>query len=453
MITEQQYNDWLSADDAEPIILIEAAHSGGTVYVASAVFISGAGDVPAHISYEDILIGDVSINSRIDTTNKSFGTLLLSNDGEFNAWLDYYWRGYPLKVYFGDRSWSLSDFRVVFDGINGGINIPAANRLEWSIYDYSETLNVDVGSDAAPLCYGKVFNVEPILIDGALLKYKVHSGAVTSIVVRDNGVVIAPTPDLVNGEFTLIAQPAGRITADVVQVDQSAAQIVTALCTLTGISVDATNVDAFANTAALGIYINRATNLGQIIGEVLGSVGATSLFNNAGELQIYRLEAPTAPTLNLTADDIAQDGLRLQGIEQPSKSYTLGYRKNWAIQDKSSVASSLTAAQAEDIAKDYLKVTTENVLPNHPLAVDDKANTLIYTSADAQTECDRRALLRHDRRRIWTAKCYLSAAQITLGQTINITYPDFGFENGEDVVVIGIDRAINARTLELTLWH
>lgn len=38
--------------------------------------------------------------------------------------------------------------------------------------------------------------------------------------MRDNGVVISPTLDLANSEFTFVAQLAGQITCDVVQADK-----------------------------------------------------------------------------------------------------------------------------------------------------------------------------------------------------------------------------------------
>jgi hypothetical protein len=453
MITEYEYSEWLSSDDALPVIIVEATHSDGVVYVSNAAFVSDANDVPAHTTYEDVLIGDVDINSRIDSPTKSFGTLLLSNDGELTPWIDLFWRGFPLKVYIGDESWSRNDFRLVFDGINGGINIPAADRLEWTVYDYSEKLNVNIGSDTSPLSFGQLFNVDPVLIDSALLKYKVHSGAVESIIVKDNGVVITPTINLDDGEFTLLAQPAGRITVDVVQFSKSTVQMVTAICAMINVGVDADNLALFSNNTALGFYIKTPVNVASIISEILSSVGATSLFDHLGQLQIYRLEAPTLPTLFLAADDIERDGLRLLGIEQPTSTMTMGYLKNWAVQDQSSVAGSLTAAQSQSLAKEYLTVDVTNNSDNHPLAQDERVNTLIADVANAQVECQRRATLRATRRRLWSAKCYLSASQVHLGQTVNVTYPDFGFDDGENVVVVGINRFINDRTLELTLWQ
>lgn len=453
MISEVQYNEWLLDDNAELVVLVEAEHSAGVVYVANAVFISGANDTPSHTSYLDVLSGDIDINSRIDTATKSFGSIELINDGELTPWLDLFWRGYPLRVFIGDTAWARDDFRLIFDGINGGINSPDADSLEWSIYDYSEKLNKNIGSEIAPIAFGQLFNVEPVLVDGQTLKYQVNTGAIESIIVRDNGVAISPTIDLAKGEFTLNEQPAGRITADVIQKDESATAIIKAICALIDVEVDVGNLSSFTNSAALGYYIKASTSAASIINEVLNSVGATALFNDIGQLQIYRLETPAVPTLYIAPDDIKQDGMKLSSIEQPVLKMTLGYRRNWAIQDQASLASSLNVQQTKTFNDDYQTVERKNAISNHPLAEERRVNTVIANQADCADECQRRAVLRSTRRRIWSLECFLSASQVLPGQTINVTYPDYGFANGKDVVVIGINRNINNRELELILWR
>lgn len=453
MISDVQYNEWLFDDNAELVVLVEAEHSAGVVHVANAVFISGANDTPAHTSYLDVLTGDIDINSRIDTATKSFGSIELINDGELTPWLDLFWRGYPLRLFIGDASWARDDFRLIFDGINGGINSPDADSLEWSIYDHSEKLNKNIGSETNLIAFGQLFNIEPVLVDSQALKYKVNTGAVESISVRDNGVVISPTIDLTNGEFTLTEQSAGRITADVVQKDKSATAIVKAICALIDVEVDVDNLTSFTNSAALGYYIKASTSAASIINEILNSVGATALFNDIGQLQVYRLEAPATPTLYITHDDIKQDGMKLSGIEQPVSKITLGYRRNWAVQDQASLASSLNAQQAKTFNDDYQTVERENTILNHPLAEERRVNTVMASQADCDAECQRRAVLRSMRRRIWSLECFLSASQVRMGQTINVTYPDYGFVSGKDVVVIGINRSINNRELELILWR
>lgn len=452
MITDPQYTAWLSDDDTDPVVLIEAAYDGataGTEYVANAIY-PGPGEVSVTRIYDEIVLGNISIDSRLDRL--TIGQVTLIDDGDITAWLDRVWRGHPIKFYLGDRSWDRTDFRLQIEAINGGIKSIKSDRLAWTIYDLSDTLRVEIGSETLPICLGKTFNVKPVLIDAATDKFKVHDGAVTSIAVRDNGVSVTPTFDLPNGEFTLAVAPAGQITCDVVQADQSAADMIDKLCADNSISVNSTNLTAFSNTDPLGMYIDKPTSMESVVREIMASVGGSYRFNLSGELEIWRLEAPGTGTTTLIADDIEEDGLKQASTEYPITQLTLGYKKNWAVQSADSLAGSLTTQQRDDYSTEYQLVSKSNTLTDYPLSKDERKNSLFYVQADAQSECDRRAALRNTKRSVSRAKCYLSAAEVTEGEDVNITYPGVGFESGQDAVIIGIRQNLGKRRIELSLW-
>lgn len=454
MITADEFTVWLSDDNADPAVLIEADYvddlgAPGTVYVANEVY-PGPGEVSSSNIYHEVANGDIAIVSRLDRT--TVGQVQLVDDSEITDWLDWIWRGQPIKFYLGDRTWDRSDFRLQIDAINGGIRSLRSNKMAWTIFDLSETLNIEVGSETAPICLGKTFNIKPVLIDAVLRKFKVHDGAVTSIVVRDNGVVIAPTLNLASGEFTLLVAAAGEITADVVQVDQSAADMIDKLCGDNGVSVNATNLSEFSNTDTLGYYIDKPTILEKVIREIMATVGGSYRFNLVGELEMWRLEAPGTATTTITPDDIQLDGLAQRLTEYPVNTLTLGYKRNWQVQSADSLATVLTTQQRSDYSTDYQIVSSSNVLTDYPLSNDERKNTLFFDQADAQAEADRRADLKDTKRQTNKAKCFLSAAEVIDGETIELSYPGLGFATGRDVVVIGRRRILGARRIELTVW-
>ena len=456
--SQAEYDDWLVSDTAIPAILVEAEYSAGTEYFASMPFVSGTGDSPANQAFDDLLVGNVVIDDRLD--HGQVGDLELVNDGELEPWLTRKWYGYSLKIYLGDQSWPLADFKsygLVIDGINGGLRSPRSDRVIFAVRDQRENLREVVGSQAAPVCLGKVFNITPVLKDAANRIYKVRDGAVSSIVVRDNGAVLIVTTDytedLSNGEFTLVAAPAGQVTVDVVQADQSFEDIVTELCGLLSVSVNATNLAAFPNTAPLGIYVDKETQLDTLLNTLAASVGGVIRINGSGEVEAFRIEeADTTADMTLIEDDFVDRGMSLASIEQPVKKLTLGYQKNWTLQDPATLAGSVSLANRELFATDYSDVTASNTLSGFPLAHEKFVDTLIYASADAQTECDRRRTLRNTTRHIYSVKAFLSAAPVVLGDTLEITYPGYGFESGKKVRLIGISRILGKRRLELTLW-
>ena len=295
------YIAWLRSDNAERVVLIEAEHlsPSGTEYFATRPFISGSSDTPVNQPYDDYLDRPEvisGINARMDV-----GNLSLVNNGDLDAWFDYVWQGQALRLYLGAPDWARDDYLLIVDGINGGITSPARDRVAFSLFDQRKLLDVQVQTNRLsdgtliPLCYGSVFNVKPILKDAATLRYKLNDGAVTDIpTVRDSGLSVSKTNDLSNGEFTLSSAPAGDVTCDVVAPNATAADVVTALAArVSGITVDTTNLTAFANTDPIGLYVSSEQTVGALIDEVMQTVGGVYRFDELGKLQIVRIDLPT----------------------------------------------------------------------------------------------------------------------------------------------------------------
>jgi len=262
------------------------------------------------------------------------------------------------------------------------------------------------------------------------------------------------TKDLANGEFDLASAPAGQITCDVVQTDQSVADIIIALVGLSdvSISVNATNFTAYTNTVDMGIYVNGATSRQSVANDLLLSTGGGYRFNTLGELEIFRLDLPATSLLDITTDDIKQFGITHKGVEEPTKVLSLGYDKNWNVQSGDGLAGSVGAQDREDFSTEYKYITETNSIAEYPLAVDKEKNTLIVSSTDAQTEATRLQVIRAEKRDIYNVKSFLAAGVVSLGDTVTITYSDYGFENGVDVIIIGIKRSLGKGVVELTVW-
>mgnify|MGYP000374134098 CR=1 FL=1 len=452
MITDEQYSAWLRDANAEPVILVEATHSTGTVYVASQAYQTGQGETPAHTCYRAVMANSPEIVERLGSA--TVGDMDLVNDGSLDSWLDLYWRGYPLQLYLGDAGWVRSDFRLAVDAINGGISRPSSGRLQWTIYDRAETIRVPVGSESNPIRLGSVFNAKAVLVDGVTLKYKAHSNPATSMTVRDNGVAVTlASEDLTNAEFTLSQPPVGDITVDVEQEDQTAAEMITHLCGLKGISVDAANLTAFANTDTLGLSISHEMTLEEALTQ-FQTIGAQIRFDSLGKLQIYRLDEPQAAqaTFTLTDADMVADGFSMESDEPPVTDYTVGYKRNWQVQSADSLGDGLTAIDRDLYSTEYSTVTVTNAVSDYPLAQNRRRDTLLATQAGAQSECNRLAGLRNTRRRVWKAVCFLSSQTVQLGDVVNVQHPRWGFDNGRAALVIGITSRLGQRRRELYLW-
>lgn len=614
--SDADFTNWLADNQhTTPVVLVVAEHSAGSVYLSTRGYVSLDTDSDPNRYFEDLLNGNIVIDERMDSV--SVGSISILNDGGHTDWLGFVWLGYSIKIYLGDARWRFSNFRLMASVYNGGFHAPSSNKYQFKVLDLGLALEEEVGSDIAPLIFGRVINVPAVLIDFGTLRYKVLDGAATNIGVRDNGIDITPAQiDEVIGEFTLSSAPAGRVTATVrtkreeptdilldlvsftasrsgdqlfdiddaalpapdninssefvannnvvltfptvdgdyvvnmesnsVPTNRANAQlvfgdIVTAglvdgttyrvsgqarhvgsggkwqmalgnstwpdvegnqqflnvdtidttwidfsigfihgtgdyrvdrlICDELGgtddgglevrnldlyssaLQLNADSFDAFDNTTGdLGIFVGEPTKIREVFDKVMGSVGGFYGVNALGELQIFKLDVPATSTFDLTADDIEQHGITHISTEPPVDIMHLRYAHNDAVQSADGLAGAVTADDRELYSREWREVSDENALSDYPLINNVTRDTYIYVDWQAQDEVERRQVIRATKREIFKVKSFLAAGQVSLGDTITITYPQYGFESGKDMVVIGRRRELGKRNITLTVW-
>ena len=93
------------------------------------------------------------------------------------------------------------------------------------------------------------------------------------------------------------------------------------------------------------------------------------------------------------------------------------------------------------------------VFTRHPLATEAEFNTLFRNEADAITFGNQiMALRKFDR---WSWACYVTRGNyptLEVGQTVTLTYPRYGFNNGADFILKKIRRDAGALFDELVLF-
>jgi hypothetical protein len=459
MITDDQYLKWLQHPNPRRMVLVEAHYQGGIEYIGSGPFISKPTDTPSHKVYEELLTGSIETTGAIDRA-LSFGSIDLVNDGALDSWLSRAWEGHSLKVYLGDALWPRDDFRLVIDGINGGIAQSGMIGITFNFYDRMKRLDGPVQSELLstgqpkPICLGHVFNCVPVLIDAPTLKYQVNNGPVESIVVRDNGVDITgnTTLDLNEGTFMLGAARVGKITCDVEQADKTLAKMVKFVADQYQESVDVANLAAFPNTDTLGYYLRSSASGSQVLLELAKSVGGFVRFSLLADLQIVRLDLSGAVALYIDSDDVLKNGLELDSVDPPATSINLSYRKNWGVQDADSQAGSVSAENRELYSREFTVLESPNLLVGFPHAEPRDVETLISSPAAAQAECNRRALLRKEPRQIWRLSGFLSASQVFIGDLVELTFPEFGFQNGRTGAIISTRKSLLNDSVELEIF-
>ncbi len=463
-ISDEQYSQWLRDDQARRCVLIELDHSDGTVYVASNPFISESDDSDPNRLYDDALLRTVGIQSRIDRS-ASIGAIEVADDGEkvlgtSGYWATLKWSGFGVRFYLGDSFWRRDDFRLIVSGVNGGLQSSNKGRAVFRIIDNKSDLagplQVDVlpNGKTMPIALGRPFNVPPGVYDDPTHDYQVNEGVVSSVTVKANGVVAPHTPNYANGRFTLGAYPQENITVDIDEVHSTPSQIIQWVCDRYGVAFDAASL-AVLPAYAFGLFIDRESSGDKVLDAVCRSLGGYWRRNLLGEVEVYQMLEPAAVAdLTLTEDDIAEDGLNLIRTEDPAKKVTVRYKKNFSPTDRDSLAGIALSdpVLVSEMTTEWREVTVTNVVSNDQLPGDRVIDTYLVHEADAQAEAARIAAIRAVRREIWSVDCFVTAAQVLVGQTIEVFYPRHGFDGGRRGRVHSVSKSPTEDKVKLEVW-
>ena len=430
---------------------MELDHSAGTERVSNLPYLPSGGPY-----FRDILLRIPSLTTSY-SQKVSISNLVVNNaDGSLDSWLDLAWKGWPLRIYIGDPSWVFADFMQIFSGLNGGASSRSSEEIEFTVYDkrafFSQNIqnNLLPNNKPIPLSIGKLFNVSPVIVDAATHKYQVHDGAILSVDdVRESGQSISNyTADLANGTITLTASPSGAITADITgATNGSLSEMVKWVAKrsdkISSTDLDVAQIDSFPSQYVCGYYARSNKKISQVLTDLVKSAGGNYFFGRDGKMRVFRLAdvSSETPLLSLTEDDIQEGSFGISRTYYPRYKLSLGYKNNWKVQSEASLVGSVPEDLRELYGEKYSLVTAYNssVPTDYPL-IDDKDDikTLIFNSADAQTEADYRANLWSVKRRVYTLTCFSYPFLLNIGDVVKITHPRFGFSSGKNAQVISL---------------
>lgn len=461
---------WLDDSTALRIILVEVdvniSGSETTLYLSSSIF-----DDPIN-RYDSIVNGEsITIEERIDIGSNSlfsFGDIeLLNMGGEIDGWIDYIWVNRRIGVYLGDSSWDRADFITIFDGVVEDIGFKDGNTIGIKLRNKLERLNYPIyetrlggttvnSQEIVPLCFGECFNVSPLLIDPATLRYKVHSGPIEDIIeVRDNGVPVSITKYLSVGEFTLSQQPFGKVTASV-QGDKpsgvwntTVSKIIQRIVTSFGgpskfVSgdLDTTQLNSFnaSNTQPVGIYTQDRENTLTICEQIADSIGAQMIMTRSGQLQLKRIEFPPLGTpFEITQADIVDGSLYISEKLEVVASFSVGVCKNYTVQEN--LETGIPDAHKALFGRDFQSQTSSDstTATLYKLTTIPKVKeSYLLTEADGLNEAIRMKNIFSVPRYQYEMKGTPRLIQLALGDTVRVTHPRYNLDSGVLGVVTGI---------------
>jgi hypothetical protein len=434
-------------------------------------FVSSGSDTPAHTPFDDSIVSTPKFSrkmngiigsstpsrSEISLINNAFSNNLLKGN-VFNGKVDFF---------IGNNEWDFSSFVHISSHVSEGA-IPSSGELKLETRDVSRQLDKSIPNQiystgiakgqSMPLCFGTCLNIEPVLENNTTHTYRVNFTKVNDITdVRDNGIPVTFTKDNDNGVFSLLAPPVGRITADVegYKTDvflQTPGEIINALFDVFD------NNDIVPNTAglpnySLGIYRKKETTLREVIDTICKSTNAYHYYTRDRQFI-----AAVIPTISgsasdlLTLEDVEAEGVSIRKTIEPSNQVFVKFAKNYTVQTDG-LAGGVSAENRAVFSKEYESVDAINTLPNFPDAKPIYIETCLVNEADSNALAFSIAAMFSEKRTVYQVAALATPFLFELGQEIELTYLEFGFEEGANGIVISLeDNPIDGEVV-VELWQ
>ncbi|WP_295991555.1 hypothetical protein [Rugamonas sp.] len=439
------------------------------------------------------------------------GEISLANtDGQFDSWLNYGFDGRPVVIRNGQPGAAYpAGFKLLFSGTIENIDanwktLILKLRDKQFMFTQPVLTNTYLGNNALPRgvegvpadlmgqvkpkIFGSVFSISPKLVNTSFFTYQVSDGPVSAInAVYDRGSLLTfgadyatvdslqfsgPTAGTYNtclalGYFQTGSQPAGTVTADVVQgatiAKRTVAQILALLgvaAGLTSVEISSTDVAAMdaINSATVGVFIDGTTTFQSVMDQVSASIGAWYGFDPAGVLRMGVLTNPSGvPKLSLFDYDFSENIERRAARDSniPAWKVTTNYAKIWTVQ--TDLAGSVPAATVSRLALPNATAIQldATIKQQFKLATEIVVDGLLVDQAAATTEASRQLALQKVRRDIFDVPIsvdQMPATPLVFLDVIQLTVNRFGLNGGKLFRLIGITYQLATRQIILTVW-
>lgn len=479
------------------------------LYLSSNAFTSSPADTVPNQFYDDRIQSTISFTRSMynqgqvgGKTFPGFGVIeFINTDGALDAWENYAFDSRSVIIRMGRQGWAVSDFGTIFTGTAESIEFndkTISLRLRDNQYKidrpiqtaiYAGTGGWDGGTDLEgkplPICLGEAYNIKPILLDAANLRYQFHDGQVSAVTrVLDAGIALTLDNDYANeaaldaatisagyyatclaeGKMKLGSSPSGVVTMDVLG-HASGGYVSTASDLVTHILVDRMGVDSgdlnsasFAaleslTTAALSYYTTDPVSAATVIDDLINSVGGFWGNNRAGEFIVGRFDLPSGTAVaTYTADEILS--IEKLAVNVPYYQADIGYQPLWQLMSETDLAGGVTDADKEFLTQENRRiiVETSSTLTAFPSSQPLQKNTLLASNSDAATEAVRINDTFSVLGKMYRIKIKSTPLQRDINEEIEIVYNRYNMDSGKNFIIVTMTEDVGADIIELEVY-
>lgn len=449
-ISDGQYLAWLARLNADRLLLAELHHSAGIHYVATGPFMSLPSDADPNRPYVDCLKKAVDITGQIDG-HTTFGEITLTGDHLITEFIGLAWQGHPIKLFLGDPSWARDDFRLLAQGRNGGISQAKRGAVTFIMDDESSILDevIETGQlpdDAGPvpLALGSVYNAPLFRVDTQTLTYRGSYLPVSSILAKDNGNPVEHTTDVAEGTVELADPLIGTLTGDIEEAHNTPRKIVEWVAARYGLAV----ADVDMPDYRVGVFYTGEVSGSQILNELIEGLGAYWYLNEVNALVMRQHKLPVSADVTIVRDDIFYDKLTLSETQQPWRSLTLRWGRNYApLSTVAKVINDENASEATRLRGEWRESHASQDVSDYPQAERVTRNSVLQNEQDAITERDRLLVQRSTQRNVWSIEARLPPVHV--GQTVAV---DHGRLEGKLGRLLNVSRSPTRGRTNLEVW-
>lgn len=510
---QSDFSKLLNDSDAGRTFLVEVkayntlSNSEETIRFASKAFITRPSDTPPNVLYDPALFNVFSFRRSVDSVQlsggalPSVGSIEIVNTGDYDDKLppNFSYDGRNVTVKLGGSGFNFSAFGTVYKGVIQSVSATRSQitinlrdvRAELSqpiqsvLYEGSGGIEgpEELKGTPKPKCFGRVRQIQPVLVQEAKRIYQISSGPVESISdLRDNGSPLnfqgnrvsldqflgsSPTPGgyatyLDLGLIRLGSNPVGVITCDAEgeknQSGEYAGDISSVVKNVAKSSgVTDFNEQDFSKLTAIvpgdvGYYSPGQSNAASIIDSLTSGAFSYWGADRQGKLTVAAIRAPLTSSLTLTEREIFE--FSQDDTLPPVWRVNVTYRPNWRPLTTDEVAGSVK--QNDNILE---RLTRDNIISSredasikdaHPLAREITVNSYIDDESLAEKLRDRLWAMLSVQRMIYTVVVSATPLSRRLGDTVTVT--DGRFVSNKKMVIIDISEEANSSRVTLRLW-
>lgn len=486
VITDAQFQAWCEDDDAIVNILFEVwplVNHVSTLLRLSTLGYTSPG-MAAPVYYEPGISLDVTPTEAINIeggASIAAGTLEVENlNGSREYLKDYVWTNRPFIARVGDLRWGPADYRKIMVGQTSRLAPKDERTLALHLRDMTERLNVPLsehklGGDGPnqdalyPLAFGECHNVTGLVTQ--LLTRSYHDGPIEAVkVVRSNALLVDFIADVNTGRCDITVDNQGAAITASIQGDKfggvyrnTIGALVQRIVTGFGkdgdrYTVDDIDLDNFrafeaSHQQKVGLWISERMNVLDACAALAGSVDARLCPSIDGKLRLVQIAIPAAgPSITILPHHI--EGFTLKPVQHIDAvaAVKLGFCKNWTVQK--GLVSPISGEVRQLFETEWLTDTKVNATRKADLQLEAdpvQRNTMLLRRVDAHAETVRLEALWGPGRDIYEFTGLSALMQIQVGQAFNLTYPDFGMENGVDGQVLSVTRSWQTRRVTVRI--